>query len=120
MIKKRLLPVVLSGLLMCSCAQTGFVKLGPEAIATKRICLAKDIQVFSAETDVTVAYDKIGIVNYRGWQANTNVIMSWLKEEASKKGGNAIILKSIKPKGLFTYSYGTGEALAIRLKPVEK
>lgn len=103
--------------LLCSCAsQTGFVKLGPATTPNVVICAAKDIQVFSAEADVAGEYDKIGVVNYRGWQANTEVIMSWLKGEASKQGGNAIILKSINPKGTFTYSYGTGEALVIRLK----
>ncbi len=125
MIKLRLFllgTICICGVLfLCSCApQMGFVKLGTEATPTTRICAAKDIQVFSAEKDVTGEYDKIGVVNFRGWQANTEVIMSWLREEASKRGANAIILKSVNPKGLFTYSYGTGEALAIRLKPVVK
>jgi hypothetical protein len=112
---------VLEMLVLCSCAsQTGFVKLGSGATPNFVICAPKDIQVFSAEKDVTVAYDKIGVVNYGCWQANTEVIMSWLKEEASKRGGNAIILKSVNPKGPFTYSYGTGEAQVIRLKPAEK
>jgi hypothetical protein len=113
---KRFFGVVLSGFLMCSCMQTGFVKLGSEATVYNIICSAENIQVFSSEADVTGTYDKIGIVTYSGWQANTEVILSWLKEEASKKGGTAIVLRSINPKGLFTSSYGTGEALVIRIK----
>jgi hypothetical protein len=113
---KRFFGVVLSGFLMCSCMQTGFVKLGSEATVNNRICSVENIQVFSSEADVTGTYDKIGIVTYRGWQADIEVILSWLKGEASKKGGNAIVLRSVNPKGLFTWSYGTGEALVIRIK----
>jgi hypothetical protein len=96
--------------------QTGFVKLGSEATVNDRMCSAENIQVFSSEADVTGTYDKIGIVTYRGWQADIEVILSWLKGAASKKGGNAIVLRSVNPKGLFTWSYGTGEALVIRIK----
>jgi prenyltransferase beta subunit len=74
------------------------------------------IQVFASEADVPSGFEKIAVINVRGWQANSAWILLALKIQASKEGGNAIILKTVNPKGLFTYSYGTGEAIVIRLK----
>ncbi len=120
---KRILMMGLMVFLASACQQAGYVNLAPksgetavEATVDKSIRTLDDIKVFDSEADVPGEYDKLGIISWRGWQANTKVIMSWLKKGAYEKGGNAIILKSIKPKGLFTYSYGTGEAIAIKLK----
>lgn len=117
MIRKIFLSLmVVSVFLVSSCSQSGVVRLGPEAVSREAVCPVKDVLVFASEVDLPEGFVRLAVVNYRGWQANTKVILSWLKLKAQQEGGNAIVLKSIKPKGLYTYSYGTGEALVVLLK----
>ena len=111
-----LFPLLVSVFLMCSCAQTGFVKTGPGAPVQKVASPGDDVQAFSAEVDLPAGAEKLGVVNVRGWQANTAWIVQALKVRARAEGGDAIVLVKVKPKGLFTYSYGTGEALVFKLK----
>jgi len=113
---KKILWIVALLFLMNSCAEVGFTKLGAGKHFQPETLPLESIQVFISESDVPGEFDKIGIVTYRGWQANEACILSWLKLKTLEEGGNAIILRSIKPKGLFTYSYGTGEAIAIKIK----
>jgi len=100
----------------CSCSQTGAVRLGPVVASRVAFCPPAGVQVFASEADVPSGFERLAVVNVRGWQANTKWILSALKVRASAEGGDAIVLRAVKPKGLFTYSYGTGEALVIRLK----
>jgi hypothetical protein len=101
---------------MCSCAQTGFVKTDQAAPAQKVASLDDSVRAFTAEADLPAGAEKIGVVNVRGWQANTAWIIHALKMRARAEGGDAIVLVKVNPKGLFTYSYGTGEALVFKLK----
>lgn len=111
-----LVPLAVSVFLMCSCAQTGFVKTGQGEVARSAAAVEDGVLVFDAEADLPAGAEKIGVVNVRGWQANTAWILQALKRRARAEGGNAIVLVKVNPKGLFTYSYGTGEALVFRLK----
>lgn len=109
-------PLIVSIFLMCSCAQTGFVKTSPTREAAPTVRVDDSVRVFTAEADLPAGAEKIGVVNVRGWQANTAWIIHALKVRARSEGGDAIVLVKVNPKGLFTYSYGIGEALVFKLK----
>ena len=115
--KMSLFWVVVLASLLCACAQTGTVRLGPAGGFRPAVVSVADIRVFSSEADVPAEFDKLAMVNVRGWQANTAWIISGLRVLAQREGGNAIVLRSVVPKGLFSYSYGTGVALVIKVKP---
>lgn len=108
--------VVVSVLLVSSCSQTGYVKTGPGSAPPIVGAAAGSVQVFQSEADLPAGAVKLGVVNVRGWQANTAWILQALKVRAWAEGGNAIVLVKVNPKGLFTYSYGTGEALVFKLE----
>jgi hypothetical protein len=115
MMKKALFAVFLV-LLMSSCMEVGFTRMGGGGPFFNARPSAESVQLFLTDADISGEYETLGLVNVRGWQAGSSWIISKLKEKAQEEGGNAIILRSINPKGLFAYSYGTGEAVVVRLK----
>lgn len=100
---------------MASCVEVGFTRLSTDGYFNSKPSV-ESIQVFLSEKDIPGEFINIGIVTVRGWQANEEWIIYKLKERAQIEGGDAIILRRIDPRGLFTYSYGTGEAIAIKIK----
>jgi len=100
---------------MASCAEVGFTRLSTDGYFNSKPSV-ESVQIFLSEKDIPGEFIKLGVVTVRGWQANEEWIIYKLKEKAQIEGGDAIILRKIDPRGLFTYSYGTGEAIAIKIK----
>ena len=112
---KKLSSIIVLIFLMTSCAEVGFTRLSTDGYFNSKLSV-ENVQVFLFEKDVPGEFIKLGVVTVRGWQANEEWIIYKLKEKAQTEGGNASLLKRMDPKGLFTYSYGTGEAIAIKIK----
>ena len=113
MIKKILMGMSLV-VLMSACVSTNAIMLADGS--TYPVVSPENIRVFISENDVPGEFIKIALVTVKGWQSDQEAVLYMLKKKAGSLGADAIVLKSAEGEGLFSYSYGRGEALAIRLK----
>lgn len=110
---------------LAGCVSTNAVQLGqPNRYPPVK---PEDVQVFQKESDVTVDFDKVAIINAEGDYTfvNDERMINAMKKKAAKLGANAIIIEEFKePSTVEKIADAVvgvggekkGKVLAIRLK----
>lgn len=93
---RRFLPVVLAAIALAGCVTTHAIELGTPG--RYRPIDPLQVQVFLTESDVTVPFDKVAIIEAKGdytTVADEDMVKA-MKKKAAKLGANALILGDFK------------------------